>query len=80
MEKLLKCDMKIVMGVRNPEASKKSVESQIGKELTEGKIIYEKCDTGDIKSVEEFAQKVQERFSEIHYLINNGESFIFEIF
>lgn len=72
MEKLLKCEMKIVMGVRNPDASKKSVEAAIGKELTKDQIIYEKCDTGDMKSVEDFAKQVQLKFPAIHLLINNG--------
>lgn len=73
VEKLLKCDMKVVMGVRNPEASQKSIETALGKELTEGKIVYEKCDTGDMKSVEQFAEKVKEKFQAIHLLINNGK-------
>lgn len=72
VEKLLKCDMKVIMGVRNPEASRKSVEAALGKELTEGKIIYEKCDTGEMKSVEDFAARIKEKFQAIHLLINNG--------
>lgn len=68
--------MTVVMGVRNPEASQKSVETAISKELTEGKIFYVKCDTGDMKSVEQFAEKVKEKFKAIHLLINNGEKSI----
>lgn len=65
--------MKVVMGVRSPEASQKSVETALGKELTQGKIFYEKCDTGDMKSVEQFAEKVKQKFSAVHLLINNGK-------
>jgi NAD(P)-dependent dehydrogenase (short-subunit alcohol dehydrogenase family) len=72
VEKLLKCDMTVMLGVRNPEASKKSVEDALGKELTEGKVFYEKCDTGDMESVREFAKKVQQKLPAIHLLINNG--------
>lgn len=77
VEKLLKCDMTVVMGVRNPEASKKSVEMAMGEELTKNKIFYEKCDTGDVKSVEEFAMKIKEKFPAVHLLINNGNCCLF---
>jgi NAD(P)-dependent dehydrogenase (short-subunit alcohol dehydrogenase family) len=73
LEKLLKCDMTVMLGVRNPEASRKSIEKALGAELTKDKVLYEKCDTGDMKSVKEFARKVQEKFPAIHLLINNGE-------
>lgn len=76
VEKLLKCDMIVIMGVRNPEASKKSVEKAMGEDLTKNKIFYEKCDTGDMKSVEHFATKIKEKFAAIHLLINNGEIFL----
>lgn len=77
VEKLLKCDMTVVMGVRNPEASKNSVEMAMGEELTKNKIFYEKCDTGDVKSVEEFAMKIKEKFPAVHLLINNGNCCLF---
>lgn len=60
-------------GVRNPEASKKSVESYISESLTQGKVLYEACDTGDMESVRSFAKKVQAKFPRIHLLINNGK-------
>ena len=50
-----------------------SVESVISDDLTRGKLYYEKCDTGDLESVRNFAKKVQENFPAIHLLINNGE-------
>lgn len=73
LEKLLKCSMTVMLGVRNPEASRKSIEKALGTEITKDKVFYEKCDTGDMKSVREFAKKVQEKFSAIHLLINNGK-------
>lgn len=75
VEKLLMCDMIVIMGVRNPESSKKSVEEALGLALTKEKVYYEKCDTEDMASVREFAMKVQAKFTAIHVLINNGEKF-----
>lgn len=60
-----------VTGVRNPEGSRKSVESNLG-ELAKDKVFYETCDTGDMQSVRDFAKAVQTKFPEIHLLINNG--------
>lgn len=60
-------------GVRDPDASRKTVESFIDETLTKGKVFYEKCDTGDMSSVKEFARNVQQKFSAIHILVNNGE-------
>lgn len=67
--------MTVMLGVRNPDASKKSVEEALGKTITEGKVFYEKCDTGDMESVRDFAKKVQQKFPAIHLLINNGLRF-----
>lgn len=72
VEKLLKCDMTVLIGVRNPDAAKKTIESTINSTLTDGKIFYEKCDTADMESVRNFAAKVKERFNKIHILINNA--------
>ena len=66
--------------MRNPEGARKTVESLFDKSLTSGKICYEKCDTGDMESVRGFAMKVQEKFSAIHVLINNGMTEGFKIF
>lgn len=77
IDKLLKCDMIVMLGVRNPEASKKSVEAALGVELTNGRVFYERCDTGDMESVKEFANKVQAKFPAVHVLINNGKSCLF---
>lgn len=59
--------------MRNPEESRKSVEKSLGNSFDSAKVIYEKCDTGDLESVKIFAKKVQKKFSEIHLLINNGK-------
>lgn len=72
VEKLLMCDMIVIMGVRNPESSKISVDEALGLALTKDKIFYEKCDTEDLTSIKEFAMKVQAKFTAIHVLINNG--------
>ncbi|KAG5673144.1 hypothetical protein PVAND_003215 [Polypedilum vanderplanki] len=72
VKKLLQCDIKIVMGVRNPEGAKQAVESIIDKSLYEGKINYEHCDTGDMNSVRKFAERVQQLHPAVHILINNA--------
>jgi NAD(P)-dependent dehydrogenase (short-subunit alcohol dehydrogenase family) len=74
LKKLLKCDMIVMLGVRNPEGARKQVEEALDTELTEGKVFYEKCDTGDMESVKGFAAKVQAKFPAIHVLINNGKN------
>jgi NAD(P)-dependent dehydrogenase (short-subunit alcohol dehydrogenase family) len=48
-------------------------------DLAKDKVIYEKCDTGDMQSVRDFAANVQKQFSEIHILINNGKTYFFII-
>lgn len=72
VKKLLRCDMIILIGVRNPVESRKQIESVFDMSRTEGKIFYEKCDTADLDSVRSFAKKAQEKFPKIHILINNG--------
>lgn len=73
LEKLLKCDMIVMLGVRNPDESRKVVEETLGAELTKEKVFYEKCDTGDMESVQEFAKTIQQKFHAVHVLINNGK-------
>lgn len=64
-----------ILGVRNPDLARRSIEKSIDKNLIEnGKIYYEKCDTGDMKSVNEFAEKVKLITPSIHILINNGNA------
>lgn len=59
-------------GVRDLAGAQKSIETAIKESLTKGKVFYEKCDTGDMETVREFAKKVKGRFPAIHVLINNG--------
>ncbi|CAG9809469.1 unnamed protein product [Chironomus riparius] len=72
LKKLLQCEMTVILGVRNIEAARKSVESYIDSSLLMNKVIYENCDTGDLSSVREFAKRVQERCRGINLLINNA--------
>ncbi|CRK94471.1 CLUMA_CG007977, isoform A [Clunio marinus] len=72
LKKLLECDMNVVLGVRDPIASKKAVEDFIKDSTMKGKVFYEKCDTGDLSSVKNFAKNIQDKFSAIHILINNA--------
>ncbi|CAO1433351.1 unnamed protein product [Diamesa serratosioi] len=73
VNKLLDCDMNVMLGVRSPEDAKIAIEKFIDSQiLTQGKLYYEKCDTGDMESIRTFAEKVQNQFPEIHLLINNA--------
>lgn len=73
VEKLLRCEMTVIMGVRNPDKCKEIVEKLFHQPTLKGRVIFEKCDTGDMSSVREFAQKVRKEFKSIHVLINNGK-------
>lgn len=72
IKKLLECEMTVIMGCRNPEAGEKSVSKIVDLTQTKGKLICEKLDVGSIKSVKEFAKKVQEKFDKIDILLNNA--------
>ncbi|XP_058458923.1 dehydrogenase/reductase SDR family member on chromosome X [Malaya genurostris] len=74
VKKLVECDIEVILGVRNPEGSKKTVEEYLeqGKVLPGAKLHYEKLDIGNLKSVREFAARVQSKFDKIHILINNA--------
>lgn len=71
--------MTVMVGVRNPEGSRKSVEQALGLELTREKVFYEQCDTGDMESVKQFAKNVQQKYPMIHLLINNGQWILFDV-
>lgn len=73
LEKLLQCEMTILLGVRRPHESREAVEQSLGLELTRGRVFYEKCDTGDMQSIRDFVVIVQQKFKAIHVLINNGK-------
>lgn len=65
---LLKANMKVVMGIRNPEQAKKLIETmENGENLQAFKL-----DLKSLKSVKEFAQKVMECYPEVNLLVNNA--------
>lgn len=73
VEKLLSCQITVVMGVRNVEASQKSVFAAIPEEKRRNLLHFETLDTGNLKSVREFAAKIKAKYAKIDLLINNGE-------
>lgn len=61
------------LGVRNPKEAQKNIESRVDfSELNGVKIYYEYLDTGNLKSVRQFAKSVQQKFAKIDILINNA--------
>lgn len=73
MEKLLACQITVVMGVRNVAASQKSVFAAIPEEKRRNLLHFETLDTGNLKSVREFAAKIKAKYAKVDLLINNGE-------
>lgn len=72
VEKLLECEMTVVMGVRNPKKAEASVAEIVDLSKTKGRLICEKLDVGSFASVREFAKSVQAKFSKIDILLNNA--------
>ncbi|KAM7342257.1 polyprenol dehydrogenase [Cochliomyia hominivorax] len=72
VEKLLACDMTVVMGVRDPKSAELAVKTLVDLETSGGKLICEELDVGCLKSVREFAQKVKSKFNKVDILINNA--------
>ncbi|KAI8038851.1 hypothetical protein M5D96_008763 [Drosophila gunungcola] len=52
VEKLLACDMTVVMGVRDPRSAETAVASIVDLKASKGKLICEQLDVGDLKSVD----------------------------
>lgn len=77
-KKLLQCDMTVVLGVRNPDDCKTSLEKLIDFEAYKDRIVILQIDVGEMDSVREFTTKVQEKFESINILINNGKFGIFK--
>lgn len=73
VEKLLACQITVVMGVRNVEASKKAVFAAIPEEKRRHLLHFETLDTGNLKSVREFAAKMKATYPKVDLLINNGK-------
>lgn len=60
-------------GVRNPTEAKTNIESRIDfSDLESVQIHYEYLDTGNLKSVRQFAKSVKKKYSKIDILINNA--------
>lgn len=72
VEKLLECEMTVVMGVRNPKSAEKSVGEIVDLNKTKGKLICEKLDVGSLESVKEFGKIIQEKFDKVDILFNNA--------
>lgn len=72
VKKLLECKMTVIVAVRSPEGCREIIEKAFDESLYKGKMVYEQCDVSNMTSVRNFASKVQEKFSAIHLLINNG--------
>lgn len=69
----------LFLGVRDPNAAQRSIETFINEDVRKGRIFFEKCDTGVMQSVREFAAKVHQNFPVVHVLINNGEKVVLKI-
>lgn len=64
---------KNLAGVRNPKEAQKNIESRVDfSDLDDVKIDYLYLDTGNLKSVRQFAHTVQQKYSKIDILINNA--------
>uniref|UniRef100_A0A1I8M3F6 Short chain dehydrogenase n=1 Tax=Musca domestica TaxID=7370 RepID=A0A1I8M3F6_MUSDO len=72
VEKLLACDMTVVVGVRNPKAAQEAIEKIVDLKTTGGKLFCEELDVGSLKSVRTFAQKIKSKYEKIDILINNA--------
>lgn len=61
------------LGVRNPKECQRNIEALINLEELEGVTIsYEFLDTGNLKSVRQFAASVKTKYEKIDILINNA--------
>ncbi|XP_030375253.1 dehydrogenase/reductase SDR family member on chromosome X [Scaptodrosophila lebanonensis] len=72
VEKLLACDMTVIMGVRDPQSAEAAVRSIVDISQSSGKLICEQLDVGDLKSVRAFAQRIKEKYTKIDLLLNNA--------
>ncbi|XP_030558608.1 dehydrogenase/reductase SDR family member on chromosome X isoform X2 [Drosophila novamexicana] len=72
VEKLLACDMTVVMGVRDPRSAEVAVGGIVDLSQTKGKLICEQLDVGDLKSVRAFAERISQKYQKIDLLLNNA--------
>ncbi|XP_055837573.1 dehydrogenase/reductase SDR family member on chromosome X [Episyrphus balteatus] len=72
IEKLLACEMTVIMGCRDPKAGEKAVSQLVDLSTTKGKFICESLDVGELSSVMSFAKLVKNKYKKIDILINNA--------
>ncbi|XP_037954910.1 dehydrogenase/reductase SDR family member on chromosome X-like [Teleopsis dalmanni] len=72
VEKLLACDITVIMGVRDPQSAEAAVSKIVDLKTTKGKLICEQLDVGELKSVRQFAAKIQKDYPKVDILINNA--------
>ena len=73
LQKLLECEMTVVVGVRDPKLCKEIVGETFNNLNIKGRVFYEKCDVGDMASVREFASTIKKKFQAVNLLVNNGK-------
>nr|CAH7763647.1 unnamed protein product [Callosobruchus chinensis] len=69
---LLKCDINVIIGCRNIQQGEVLLEKFRSEEIITGNIDVFKLDISVIESVKTFSAAVKEKYSKIHYLINNA--------
>ncbi|XP_055382289.1 dehydrogenase/reductase SDR family member on chromosome X [Condylostylus longicornis] len=72
IEKLLECEMTVIMACRDPEGGRKNILEAVDFSTIRGKLICEKLDVASLSSVKEFAKKIQDNYEKIDLLINNA--------
>lgn len=65
-------NMHIFAGVRNPKEAQRNIEKLIDMEDVTATIDYQFLDTGNLKSVRQFASAVRSKYAKIDILINNA--------
>lgn len=67
------CFILICSGVRNPKEAQKNIEARVDfTDLEDVNVDYEYLDTGNLKSIRQFAKTVQQKYTKIDLLINNA--------
>lgn len=62
----------IFAGVRNPKEAQRNIEKLIDMEDVSATVDYQFLDTGNLKSVRQFASAVRNKYAKIDILINNA--------
>ncbi|CAH1974025.1 unnamed protein product [Acanthoscelides obtectus] len=69
---LMKCDINVIIGCRNIQQGQALLEKFRSEEIKTGNIDVFKLDISVTESVKEFVAAVSQKYSKIHYLINNA--------